>query len=245
MKPSPKKLKKDAIAEALLEVQFVTSDLPELVIGKLADGSYWRDFLAERLPFADIPIQLREIDQKIKYMPFIEKRSAEKTEAVKIGPSAISFHALKPYPGWSKFGILLHEGIDFLFGTLKDFEATRLGFRYVNIFTSADHAIEQVFDLDFKLEVSGKPLIAPLNLNYRNAHGSDHLAIIKLASSDFVTPATPGLCALVDIDVSTPTTFKTKDSGVAHEWLERAHVVLKDEFFALFTDQMFSRLSEN
>ena len=46
MSKTPKKLKADAIAEALFEVRFQCKEaaqLPELVVGKLADNPVWKD----------------------------------------------------------------------------------------------------------------------------------------------------------------------------------------------------------
>lgn len=53
----PKKLKKDAIAEALCEVRFECEEsvsLPEIVVGKLAEFQLWRSFQKVRLPVSEV-----------------------------------------------------------------------------------------------------------------------------------------------------------------------------------------------
>jgi hypothetical protein len=62
MLPPPKKLKNDAIAEALCEVRFECEEsgsLPEIVVSKLAEFDPWRHFQKVRLPAYDIPPSIR------------------------------------------------------------------------------------------------------------------------------------------------------------------------------------------
>jgi hypothetical protein len=46
----PAKLKYDAIVEALLEVRFDMTTIPEVLLGRLADCPSWKGFEQDRMP---------------------------------------------------------------------------------------------------------------------------------------------------------------------------------------------------
>ncbi|MEW8208243.1 MAG: hypothetical protein AB2746_19150 [Candidatus Thiodiazotropha taylori] len=57
--PLPKKLKNDAIIEAILEIQFSSKendDMPELFSARLADIEAWKNYSKRPHPIYDIPI---------------------------------------------------------------------------------------------------------------------------------------------------------------------------------------------
>jgi uncharacterized protein (TIGR04255 family) len=237
----PEKLKKDAIAEAVFEVRFTSRDLSEVFVGRLAGR--WDAFAPQRLPVADIPASLRAQDANLQHVPFLELRG-QQPRLVKIGERVLSYHALPPYPGWTKLKPEMIETIDILFGSLTGFEATRLGLRYVNVLTTDDHFIKSVYSLNFKIAVANASLDAPLNLNYLENHGADHVSMVRIASKEFVGNPAPSLSALVDVDVFTPTSFRTTDPARAKAWLNEAHTIEKAKFFRLFTGDWIEKMEE-
>ena len=100
-KPVPKKLKNDAIVEALLEVRFDMATMPEILFGQLADYERWKGFKQGRLPVYDIPAPLREADPNLRFQPVFELSSEQRF--VRVGPQVISYHRTMPYVGWDRF----------------------------------------------------------------------------------------------------------------------------------------------
>jgi uncharacterized protein (TIGR04255 family) len=239
----PRKLKIDPIVEALWEVRFASNDIPEVVVGKLASREEWKSFKSQRLPVADIPTALREADPELSMQPTLQLQRGDDRRLVKIGPRVISYHALRPYPGWQTFEPELVECARFFFGALTGFTATRLGFRYINILTK-DHLIENVGGLNFNISLDGNPLECPLNLNYQRGCGDHFVAIVRVASREFVLNPAPDLVALADVDIFTPDGFKTSECDAAQEWLGRAHELLKEEFFTLLPERIIDQLEE-
>ncbi len=248
MSATPKKLTKDAIAEALFDVRFECEEsvsLPEIVIGKLAEFEAWRDFKKVRLPVSEIPATIRSQDPSLKNQPVLELREMNGSRLVKIGVNVLSFHRLAPYPGWESFKPEIDSVIDGLFGSFQDFKATRLGFRYINIFTDTDHGVKNVKHLNYSVNVAGQDLQEPQNLNYKIARSDVHTALVRIASSEFVSgPAGRTIDVLVDVDVFTPEGWNTDDVEDARNWVEAAHTYEKEEFFKLFTDDMITKLVE-
>jgi hypothetical protein len=65
----PKKLKVDAILEAVLDIRFEPdpSLVSEVIIGRFADVAELRGFRQARLPTADIPAPMRRANPDLKF----------------------------------------------------------------------------------------------------------------------------------------------------------------------------------
>ena len=242
----PKKLKRDAIAEALCEVRFEceeSSSLPEIVVGRLAEFTMWKDFAKTRLPMSDIPAPIRSSDRNLKYAPILQLNEANGARSVKIGVNVFSFQRMAPYPGWAAFKPEIDESLDFLFGSFNEFKATRLGFRYINIFSEEDHGVGSVGALNYSVKVAGQELTEPQNLNYQRQRSEGHIVQVRVASPEFVTGPRK-VQVLVDMDVFTPVGVETVDAAAARDWIEEAHTYEKEEFFLLFTEDMMLTLVE-
>ncbi len=248
MSATPKKLTKDAIAEALCEIRFECEEsvsLPEIVVGRLAEFETWRDFKKVRLPVSEIPATIRSQDPSLKNQPVLELREKNGSRLVKIGVNVLSFHRLAPYPGWESFRPEIYSVIDGLFNSFQVFKTTRMGFRYINIFTDKDHGVKNVKDLNYSVKVAGQDLQEPQNLNYRLARSEAHIALVRIASPEFVSEHTGRtIDVVVDVDVFTPEGWSTDDVGDARKWVEAAHTYEKEEFFKLFTEDMITKLVE-
>jgi uncharacterized protein (TIGR04255 family) len=248
MTSTPKKLKPDAVAEALCEVRFEckeSADAPELVIGRLTDFDKWEGLERRRLPASDIPLALRNADPNLKHQPSIELIEKDGPRRVKLGSNAASFHRFAPYVGWEAFKPELDEMIDFLFSSFSDVKTTRIGFRYIDTFTKEEHGVSGISDLDLNVFISGEEITSSVNINYVKRPAPGHLITIRVASPDLVNaPSKPNLAAMVDIDVYTPPADQMSDSGEVKDWVDAAHTYMKYEFFKLFTDDMMKRLVE-
>lgn len=241
----PKKLKKDAIEEALFEVRFSTSDYPEYVLGKLSSTKQWSKHIRTQLPLANIPATMREADQNLRNQPVLEFRAKDGSHTIRLGERVLSFHSLKPYPGWKTFRRQLTSLSKLLFSSsFKNLAIERLGLRYVNFFKKRDHGVSGTSDLNFSVLIDSKTLSCPMNLNYQKPHGRDYLVIVKISSRELITPVPEDLTAFVDIDVFTPEKFSAKTAAELNAWLDRAHEIEKLEFFNLFTKPMLKTLVE-
>ena len=248
MAPIPRKLKVDTIAEAICEVRFdcrESSQLPELVVGKLASRDPWVAFDKIRLPVSELPASLRAQDLSLKFQPAIELREPSGHLIVKIGVNVLSVHRIAPYPGGDAFEAEIDDDLKFLFSSFDDLRVERLGLRYINIFTEQEHGVKSVLDLYQSVSLAGTLLITPFNLNYIKMHGAEHKALIKIATPEFVAgPLSKPFHALVDVDVFTPDGFACADASHARRWISRAREYEKQEFFSLFTPEMTTRLVE-
>jgi uncharacterized protein (TIGR04255 family) len=243
----PRKLKTDPISEGLLEIRFACQDVPEVIVGRLASSPLWVGGVTTRLPSADIPAPIRNLDPNLKFVPTLEIRPTTGGRLVRIGEHSISYHTLKPYPGWGIYSVELTKAVSAVFACgFTGFKIERLGFRYINSMREQEHGIHGVDDLNVSVEISGTRVQPPLNINYGREHTPEHKSLVRLASSEFVLSpgGEPRPSAVVDIDIFTPdNTSPNTEAGVG-AWVETAHTLLKGEFFGLFTKKMFDDLVE-
>ncbi len=240
----PKKLKEDAIVEALLEVRFESDDIGEIVIGRLNDFSLWNDFQSQRLPHADIPEVIRESDPNLRYSSIIERRGDN--TAVRIGPRSISFHAYAPYIGWDELSRKLEAVVSELFAKLKNLRILRLGLRYINLIEKSRHKVNAISSLELSLEVANKKVVDGLNISFQHQVSDQHIVMTRVASPQFIMAANlpEDVSSVIDVDVFTPGGYSGTDLGSVSEWISNAHVFEKAAFFQLLPKDLVEELRE-
>jgi uncharacterized protein (TIGR04255 family) len=244
MRKLPAKLKHDAIAEAIFEIQFESSQMQEVALGRLADRPDWQNFENIRLPLADFPAVIRLQMPDMKFQPVMELRRRDTMRVVKIGPNVLSYHVLAPYPGWvESLETEFSQLVDHLLIRLEGCKVTRLGLRYINLLTESEHGISSISDLNYTFRVSKKPLDVPQMLSFERTHSDKHAAMVRIASPKFVQgPEVKPFSALVDIDVFTPVPVAMESSSEITSWLIDAHEIEKMEFFGLLTFETIDNL---
>lgn len=237
----PRKLKDDPIVEALFEVRFTSNEVPEVVLGKIALN--WKEFKTVRLPAADLPSPIRDQDPNLAYQPLWQLQGDRGRRVIKFGPRVFSYHVLETYPGWSRFALELNQACDFLFDNLGPVTITRYGLRYLNVMTKVQH-VTSLADLNFGVQLAGEAISCPLNLNYQQERSPQHIALVRVASKEFVQNPAAGLVALIDVDIFTPPEFTSDGSDRGKQWVRDAHDYLKEQFFTLLPDPLIDRLEE-
>lgn len=241
----PKKLKFDAIVEAVFEARFdaESSLIPEVLFGRLADTPEWREYAQRRLPMADVPAALRRADRSLRYQAAMELVDPQGQVIVRIGPQSLAFVRKAPYPGWEVVGPEISRTIDVLFGVLPAIKVTRLGLRYINALKSDVHQLASVADLNINVVVDAAQLVDSLNLNYSKARDAELRCTVRIATLDFAEGSIPeNTSVIVDVDVFTPEPYATSDLAAVKRWTESAHNFEKENFFQLLTDKSIEAL---
>jgi uncharacterized protein (TIGR04255 family) len=186
----PKKLKHDAIVEALLEIRFSSTAIPEVFFGRLADHGAWCYFSQRRLPTAEIPEMIRNADANLRFLPTMELVEKDGNRSVKLGPHVISYHNTAPYLGWANFEPALDDMVDAL--CARDaVSIQRLGLRYVNALTLAEHRIEGLADLNLSAQVAGQALPKPFVMQYQREPDPGITCIVRVISPNYVEGKLP------------------------------------------------------
>jgi uncharacterized protein (TIGR04255 family) len=248
LKSLPKKLKNDAILEAVLEIRFEPEPnlVAEILFGRFADVSEWREFKQVRLPTADIPAPIRRANPSLRYQPSIELVSADGEVSVRIGPQVIAYSRRGNYPGWELFGVELAMVVDSLYRILPIAHVSRLGLRYINALRSDVHGISNISDMDITVAVAGSNITSSLNLNFKTDVNSNHEAMSRIATVDLAEGSIPENASIVvDIDVYTARSFSTRNIDEVKSWVIEAHQKEKESFFKVLGEKATQRLRED
>jgi uncharacterized protein (TIGR04255 family) len=241
----PAKLKHDLILEAVFELRFETSTLPEVLFGRLADLAAWKGFRQEPLPAYGIPALVRQTDPILRFQPILQLSGEDGLRSVRIGQQAASYHRAAPYVGWTQFRSELYEFFDGVFEKSDDPSISRLGIRYINAAKPELHHISAITDLNLTVVVAGQQIGSSVNVNYMNVHEGDAQSIVRIATPDFVIGSVPeGTSLMIDVDVFTKPGFKTSTSDEVKTWAEFAHTEEKKEFFKLLKPETKQALRE-
>lgn len=244
----PKKLKDDAILEALLEIRFepAPSLVFEIILGRFADSDAWREFKQARLPTADIPAPIRRADPNLRYQPSIELVSPDGAISVRVGPQVVIYSRRGSYPGWDVFGSELEKIADHLYRVIPTAHVSRIGLRYINALRSDLHGINDVGDLDISISVAGEKLSKSLNLNFKSNVGTNLETMSRIASIDLAEGSIPeNATMIIDIDVYTGQSFAAKTVDDVKAWVRKAHETEKQSFFKVLGKEATERLRED
>lgn len=237
------RLARDGIKEAVCELRFESRLTPELVIGRLVDASAWAGRETVRLSTADIPNQLRQVDENLRYAPSYQLNAENGHSFVRIGPASVSCHRTAPYPGWDSFGPTVDHTIEALFASVPSAVVSRMGFRFVNGLTAAEHHIGRASDLNILIAAGDQPVTDDFVLVFTKALTSDHTVQLTIATPRYVQgPVVSGFDLLIDVDVMTPVGHYISEAAHAIAWVEEAHRLLKQEFFRLIPAEVIDKL---
>jgi uncharacterized protein (TIGR04255 family) len=239
----PERIEPDAILEALIELRFEPADLPEAVLGRLLDVPAWSGYNQTRLPMADIPQPIREIDTNLRYQPLVELHRPDGLRVAKIGSHVVSYHVVNSYPGWAAFKQEIEGVVREVTIKLKSPKFSRIGFRYINILRPDDHFVAGLADTTVSLKVNDCDMTKSLAINYVRNLNSRHAVTVRIATPDLVGGVVrPGFSLMCDIDVATPLEMVISDYDEAMAWIEEAHTLEKSEFFLLLSESVIAKL---
>ncbi len=140
MNPIPKRLKKEPLIEAIWQVQF--KSVPDTSIGDLLPGILFTELRNQyaglqlhRLPLADIPTQMAQIDPNLRHMARYRMEDPNSPFMFQVGDQIITLNCRRPYAGWADF----REKILSLIETVKNSSLVlvpiRHSLRYIDLLT--------------------------------------------------------------------------------------------------------------
>lgn len=106
MSPLPKRLKKEPLIEVIWQVHFDgqqgTGDvLPGILFAELRSNH--PKLRLQRLPSADIPAPIAQIDPNLRYAPKMKMEEPEGSFVWQVGDRVVTLNCRRPYVGWEKF----------------------------------------------------------------------------------------------------------------------------------------------
>ena len=243
--PLPKKLREDAILEAILELRFSSPPIPEVFFGKIINHWISNGYIWRRLQTSDIPLQVRHTLPIVRYAPNFELIGSDSKSSLRVGPFSVSYHRQAPYVGWDKFLPELESVVESLFQAIPEIIIERLGLRYLNALTQSKHQITSVSDLDILFKDSEGQISNNLNFNYTVPVSENSSCTTRISTKEFVQGnIPPDTTVYIDLDVFTNDGFRSSDIEDVKNWISDSHEHEKREFFHLFDSGTIERLKE-
>lgn len=124
--------------------------LPGLLFGKLGDKT-----TIEQLPVAQIPQQIRDLDQNLQFAPL--SRLDWENYYINVGDRSVSVGFKHPYPGWSNFKPAIIRVMEVLKDANIIKSVDRYALKYVDLIPG-DNLQEQVALVNFDVTLAGHKL---------------------------------------------------------------------------------------
>ncbi len=238
----PVRLKKEPLLEVIWEVRFSGAKSP---VVDLLPGMLFKSFpdkygKAVRLPVADIPAPVVELDPNLRYVPKIRLEGAN--QAVQIGDRVVSLSCRRPYSGWHRFSADIGELAKAVQETGLVERLERFSLKYIDLIELEKPV--GLAHLDLQLIMGGYQLAAkPVQLR-TEIQENDLIHIIQIISPTEV--GLPGAQerlkgVLVDIDSIKPMA-DGESWDVLHKRLDDVHQKCKEMFFRILKPETIERL---
>lgn len=138
MNPIPARLKKDPLIEVIWQVQFEPKE--GLPVGDLLPGILYSalkadhpDLQLHRLPTADIPVPVAQMDPNLRFSAKYRMEEPGSPFLFQVGDRIVTMNCRKPYAGWSSF----KERVLKLLGIIEQSDLVptpmRHSLRYINL----------------------------------------------------------------------------------------------------------------
>jgi uncharacterized protein (TIGR04255 family) len=232
-KPLPKKLNKEPLVDAVFEIRFsssipVSSVLPGFLFARINDG----DKKIERLPAANIPIQMRELDQNLRFQPLL--RLNWDRFLILMGDESLAIACAIPYPGWQDFKSKIIEVINALKDSRIIETVSRFSLKYVDIIDGKNLS-EQIQRVNINLNIGNHILFSEkFNIRVEIPH-DNYLHIVQIAAPSsgtlFDGKTQDGVLVAVDSISEQLTIDLTSFAETLADNLEAIHTSNKTMFF--------------
>lgn len=237
----PVRLKREPLIESLWEIRF-QSEKPsvfELLLGTIYKSLSDKYSNIVRLPAADIPRPVKEIEASLRYVPRIRLEGGN--HSVQIGERSVSLSCQRPYSGWERFSEEIRNLVEVLRGANSMSQLERFSLKYVDLIELQQPPDLSCLNVELKLGgvcINTKPV--QLRSEIKD-HDLIHIMQI-LSPAQVLLPDEQKLSGVL-LDIDTIRRFENDESwDVLISCLDDAHSASKRMFFKLLTHETIERL---
>ena len=162
----PKRLKKEPLIEAIWQLQL--EPVAGTPIGDLLPGILFTALRREhpnlqlqRLPSADIPAQMAQIDPNLRHMAKYRMEDPDSSFMFQVGDRIITLNCRRPYAGWTNFKAKILSLVEIVKGSLLVPTPLRHSLRYIDFLTLEPAPSVSSLQLSLKLgafDIHARPM---------------------------------------------------------------------------------------
>ena len=166
MNKIPKRLKKEPLIEAIWQVQFESEN--GVPIGDLLPGvlftalrSQHEGLQLQRLPSADIPAQMAQVDPNLRHMAKYRMEDKNSPFMFQVGDRIITLNCRRPYVGWNEFKEKIFSLVTVVENSGLVPVPTRHSLRYIDLLTLEPAPSLSFLQMSMKLgtfEIQNRPI---------------------------------------------------------------------------------------
>lgn len=234
----PKKIEKNVLLEAVIEIRYDTESPVEFFIGKIYAASKNTYKRHQSTGAAHLPQALKDQNPDLKYATAYFFEGVDTPYRVNVGENTLSLSAPNfKYKKWENF----YDEFLRLYNIIKDdIIAQRISVRYVNVF---EDDIFQNIKVDFKVDNQNIPKnLINLGCEFEKNERVVRMLIANKAQYSFIDDA--GVqqsrkdAFVIDIDVLYQKESIVKEN--IEDIVNENHKVVKSVFFGLFKDDFIA-----
>jgi len=232
----PKKITPCPIVEAVIEIRF-DSTLPGEAVFGIIYNSVKDEFPAvENLPILQIPEQIRSSDPTLIYGPHYKLRTG--SFILQIGPKVVSFANVGEYCGWEIFYREIKRMFDKVFQLGIIAKVTRLGLRYINVFSEMN-----IFERsDLRVILKDEQILQHVSLHIKLPSNGFLNTLIMASGAELVSSDKVMRGSVIDIDTElseVKSDFYENMDGI----INSAHIEEKKLFFSILKEEYIRTLN--
>jgi len=242
----PTRLKKEPLLETVWEIRFDTEG--GLAVGEMLPGMLYQALRETyptivRLPAADIPRPIAQMDEALRYVPTVRLEGPKGTPfAIQVGDRVVALNNRRPYSGWDDFSKRIRELVNLLRSTGLLQKPERFSLKYVDLIELDPPP--SLASLQVSLSAWGQSLDEQQVQLRTEIKDDPFVHILQVASpADVVIAGTERhQGTLVDIDTILTAAKDTDFWSALDRQLDEAHARSKRLFFDLLTPEAEQRL---
>jgi len=232
----PKRISPNPIVDSVVELRFTNAVPSEAVFGMIFSQLSGEFPEFHNLPVAQLPAEIREKDQNLRFSPTHEARSGG--YVFRVGAHVLSLANTPEYFGWDNYSARLKTVLGAVAeaGVVRGF--TRLGIRYIDFFEL------DIFDkVILSITKGGEPFEAEqkaFNALVKNGKFNTNLRIANNKTMSVKAVQMTG--SVIDTDTFLGLPDETGSAGL-FDLIDECHQAAKDIFFSLLRDDFISTLN--
>lgn len=152
----PKKLKQEPLLDAIFELRFKSAAPASVVLPGFLFDKLHGDKTIESLPVAQIPKNLRDNDQNLRFQPLARMDWGQ--FFLSISDFSISVACKYPYPGWAALKPAILNVVNVLSESRLTTAIERYSLKYIDLFPSVDLE-EKISMVNLDVSIAGHKLM--------------------------------------------------------------------------------------
>lgn len=243
MSKLPSKLLKEPLIDVAFEMRFksdlqASSIVPGLLMAKLGERA--KGSAVERMPAAEMPLQLRASDPNLRYLPLVKIKIDN--YSVMVSDYSVVVSCNMPYVGWTPYKAFIKEIVAVLANATLIGELERHSLKYVDLIEAASLA-DQLRAVNFELTIGGYEVKQEQTQVRVEIPESGHIKVLQVLTGSVMVSEPGRSGTVIDVDVIRPIDLTVpRYLADLDRLLEEIHTINKQAFFDCLTPQALESL---